>query len=105
MIFLTAIPCALTGYVAQQNLDAEWISTQAKDAMNATGIGSFFNLLNFGQIYSYHVWLMPLAVAGLVAAHVLIVRSHGIVPPFELDDERLRSAPAPAEKATSGAPS
>jgi hypothetical protein len=33
--FLVAIPCALTGYVSQQNFDAEWISTQAKDAMNA----------------------------------------------------------------------
>ena len=42
--FLVAIPCALTGYVSQQNFDAQWISTQAKDAMNAAGIGSFFNL-------------------------------------------------------------
>jgi hypothetical protein len=30
--FLVAIPCALTGYVSQQNFDAQWISTQAKDA-------------------------------------------------------------------------
>ena len=57
--FLVAIPCALTGYVSQQNFDAQWISTQAKDAMNSVGIGSFFNLLNFGQMYSYHVFLLP----------------------------------------------
>ena len=62
--FLVAIPCALTGYVSQQNFDAQWISTQAKDAMNAAGIGSFFNLLNFGQMYSYHVLLLPAAVVG-----------------------------------------
>ena len=37
--FLIAIPCALTGYVSQQNFDAQWISTQAKDAMNSAGIG------------------------------------------------------------------
>ena len=60
--FVVAIPCALTGYVSQQNFDAQWISTQAKDAMNAAGIGSFFNLLNFGQMYSYHVLLLPAAV-------------------------------------------
>jgi ubiquinol-cytochrome c reductase cytochrome b subunit len=83
--FLVAIPCALTGYVSQQNFDAEWISTQAKDAMNATGIGAFFNLLNFGQMYSYHVLLLPLAVVALVTAHILLVRRHGVVPPFELD--------------------
>jgi len=83
--FLVAIPCALTGYVSQQNFDAQWISTQAKDAMNSMGVGSFFNLMNFGQMYSYHVFLLPLAVVGLVGAHVLLVRRHGIVPPFRLD--------------------
>ncbi len=81
--FLVAIPCALTGYVSQSNFDAQWISTQAKDAMNSAGIGSFFNLLNFGQMYGYHVFLLPLAVVGLVVAHVLLVRRHGVVPPLE----------------------
>jgi ubiquinol-cytochrome c reductase cytochrome b subunit len=81
--FLVAIPCALTGYVAQQNFDAQWISTQAKDAMNSAGIGSFFNLLNFGQIYGYHVFLLPALVVLLVLGHVLLVRRHGVVPPLE----------------------
>jgi quinol-cytochrome oxidoreductase complex cytochrome b subunit len=88
--FVVAIPAALTGYVSQQNFDAQWISTQAKDAMNAAGIGSFFNLTNFGQMYSYHVLLLPLAVIALVAAHVLLVRKHGIVPPFQLTASERR---------------
>ncbi len=99
IVFLVAIPCALTGYVAQQNLDAQWISTQAKDAMNATGIGSFFNLLNFGQMYSWHIWILPMAIAGLVAVHVLLVRHHGIVPPFKLDDDRLHDKVAKGTEA------
>ncbi len=82
--FLIAVPCALTGYVSQQNFDAQWISTQAKDAMNSVGVGAFFNLTNFGQMYSYHVLLLPAAVVALVIAHVLLVRRHGVVPPFEL---------------------
>ncbi len=82
--FLVAVPCALTGYVSQQNFDAQWISTQAKDAFNSVGIGAFFNLTNFGQMYSYHVFLLPVAVVALVIAHVLLVRKHGVVPPFEL---------------------
>ena len=53
--------------------------------MNSVGVGSFFNLTNFGQMYSYHVLLLPVAVIALVAAHVLLVRRHGVVPPFELD--------------------
>ncbi|HXD68140.1 MAG TPA: cytochrome b N-terminal domain-containing protein [Solirubrobacteraceae bacterium] len=81
--FVVAIPCALTGYVSQQNFDAQWISTQAKDGMNAVGVGAFFNVTNFGQMYSYHVLLLPLAVVALVVAHILLVRKHGIVPPFQ----------------------
>jgi len=92
--FLIAIPTALTGYVSQQNFDAQWISTQSKDAMNATGIGAFFNVTNFGQMYSYHVFLLPLAVTALVTAHVLLVRRHGVVPPFELGG-RAGGAPPP----------
>jgi ubiquinol-cytochrome c reductase cytochrome b subunit len=97
--FLVAIPCALTGYVSQQNFDAQWISTQAKDAMNSVGIGAFFNLMDFGQMYSYHIFLLPVAVVVLVVAHVLLVRRHGIVPPFTLDERKLILAAA----ATDGA--
>jgi quinol-cytochrome oxidoreductase complex cytochrome b subunit len=30
------------------------------------------------------VFLLPLAVVGLVVAHILLVRKHGIVPPFHV---------------------
>jgi quinol-cytochrome oxidoreductase complex cytochrome b subunit len=92
--FLVAVPCALTGYVSQQNYDAQWISSQAKDAMNAVGVGAFFNLMNFGQMYSYHVFLLPVLVVALVAAHVLLVRKHGVVPPFQLDAPRIATTAA-----------
>ena len=97
--FLVAIPCALTGYVSQQNFDSQWISTQAKDAMNAVGIGAFFNLLDFGQMYSWHIFLLPMAVVALVAAHVLLVRKHGIVPPFILDGHEQVLAAAASDGA------
>jgi ubiquinol-cytochrome c reductase cytochrome b subunit len=82
--FVVAVPAALTGYVSQQNFDSQWISTQAKDGLNAAGVGAFFNVTNFGQMYSYHVFLLPVAVVAIVVAHVLLVRRHGIVPPFAL---------------------
>jgi len=96
--FLVAVPCALTGYVSQQNFDAQWISTQAKDGLNSVGVGAFFNVTNFGQMYSYHVLLLPLAVVALVASHVLLVRRHGVVPPID-----IRSRIVPAAPATPGA--
>jgi quinol-cytochrome oxidoreductase complex cytochrome b subunit len=53
--------------------------------MNSVGVGAFFNLTNFGQMYSWHVLLLPIAVVLLVGAHVLLVRRNGVVPPFELE--------------------
>jgi len=84
--FLIAIAAAFTGYVSQQNFDSQWIATQAKDGLNSTGIGAFFNVLNFGQMYTYHVLLLPVVVIALVSAHILLVRRTGIVPPLPLPE-------------------
>jgi ubiquinol-cytochrome c reductase cytochrome b subunit len=46
------------------------------------GIGAFFNVLDFGQMFTWHVVLFPLALVGLVVMHVLLVRLRGVVPPF-----------------------
>jgi ubiquinol-cytochrome c reductase cytochrome b subunit len=92
--FLVAIPAAFTGYLSQQNFDSQWISTQAKDAVNSIGVGAFFNVLNFGQMYSWHIWLLPIAVLVLVAWHVLLVRRNGVVPPLDIDDKLRRAGTA-----------
>ena len=83
VLFLASIVTALTGYVSQTNFDSQWISTQAKDAVNASGGGAFFNLLDPGQMLMWHIVLMPLVLVMLVGVHVLLVRAKGVVPPFE----------------------
>ncbi len=35
---------------------------QAKDGLNASGAGAFFNVLDFGQMLLWHVVLLPLIV-------------------------------------------
>lgn len=82
---------ALTGYLIQQNFESQWIATQAKDGLNAIGVGAYFNVMNFGQMLLWHVALLPLAVGLIVLAHVLLVRRHGVVPPIE---RRGRSEPS-----------
>jgi ubiquinol-cytochrome c reductase cytochrome b subunit len=47
---------------------------------------------NFGQMYSWHVLLLPIAVVAVVTAHVLLVRKHGVVPPFDLEERRAALA-------------
>ena len=80
--FVASIVECFTGYVSQQNFDSQWISTSGKDAINATGLGGFFNLLNFGQMLLWHVVLLPVVLVALVGAHVLLVRVRGVAHPL-----------------------
>ena len=81
--FVASILAGFTGYVSQTNFDSQWISTQAKDGINATGGGAFFNVLNLGQMLMWHIVLMPLIAVILTVIHVILVRIKGVVPPFE----------------------
>ena len=73
----------MTGYLAQTNWDAQWIAVQAKDAMNAIGIGSFFNTMNTGQILTIHTAVLPACIVVLVGIHLILVRRDGPVKPME----------------------
>jgi quinol-cytochrome oxidoreductase complex cytochrome b subunit len=81
--FFVSIGAGFTGYVSQSNFDSQWISTQAKDGINATGAGAYFNVLNMGQMLMWHIVLLPIGAILLTGMHVLMVRIKGVVPPFE----------------------
>ena len=80
--FVVSITTGFTGYVSQQNFDSQWIGTQAKDGLNAAGIGAFFNVLNFGQMLMWHILLLPAALGFLIVVHILMVRRLGVAPPL-----------------------
>jgi hypothetical protein len=82
--FFVGVVAAFTGYLSQQNFDSQWIAINAKDALNASGAGALFNVLNFGQMYGLHIVLMPAAITGLVVIHILLVRMRGVVRPIEV---------------------
>ena len=81
--FAVSIGAAFTGYLLQTNFESQWISFEAKDALNAAGIGAWFNVANLGQMFTWHVVLLPLGVAAIVALHVILVRMHGVVSPID----------------------
>ncbi len=83
VVFAVSVVAAFTGYLSQQNFDAQWIAVNAKDATNAAGIGAFFNVLNFGQMYGVHVMLFPILVTTLVVLHIVQVRMRGVVRPIQ----------------------
>jgi quinol-cytochrome oxidoreductase complex cytochrome b subunit len=87
VIFAASVVTAFTGYLAQQNFASQWVAVNAKDAINSTGAGAFFNVLNFGQMYGLHVMLFPVLVTILVAVHVVQIRSRGLVKPIDLGGE------------------
>jgi len=95
-----------SGYVAQQNFDSQWISTSGKDAFNSVGVGSFFNVMNFGQMLMWHIVLLPIVLIAIVGGHVLLVRMRGVVHPIDADTAQVtgsgrarRRALARAERA------
>ncbi len=90
--FLASVGTAFTGYLSQQNFDSQWISTQAKDGLNAAGVGSLFNVLDFGQMLMWHIVLLPLVAVIIVAIHVLMVRLRGVVHPFPPKGARTHPA-------------
>jgi ubiquinol-cytochrome c reductase cytochrome b subunit len=83
LAFATAVVTALTGFVALQDFEGQWIAIQAKDALNSSGAGAFLNLLDAGQVLTLHVVVLPLIVVGFVALHLLWVRKHGICAPYD----------------------
>ncbi len=94
--FVTSVATAFTGYLSQQNFASQWIASQAKDGLNSVGIGAFFNVLDFGQMFTWHVVLLPLALTALVVVHLLLVRKHGVAPPLP-----SRGSPASGRTAAS----
>jgi ubiquinol-cytochrome c reductase cytochrome b subunit len=97
VIFAFSIVAAFTGFVSQQNFDGQWIAVNAKDATNSFGIGSFFNVLNYGQMYGLHIVLLPVMVVTLIAVHLILVRMRGVVLPI---DHKQSDQPSDQETAS-----
>ena len=80
--FVASVVECFSGYLSQQNFDAQWISASGKDAFNPVGIGAFFNIMNFGQMLTWHIVLIPIVLVALIGAHVLLVRVRGVSHPL-----------------------
>jgi hypothetical protein len=96
LAFFGSLGTAFTGYLIQTNFDAQWISTQAKDGLNAAGVGAYFNVMNVGQMVLWHVSFLPLVVGVIVGLHLLLVRRRGVVPPIGAESPRPVEAPTAA---------
>jgi quinol-cytochrome oxidoreductase complex cytochrome b subunit len=87
LAFVVSIGTAFTGYLSQSNFDSQWIAVSAKDAINAVGVGAFFNVLNFGQMYGFHILVLPVILIAVVVLHIVLVRLRGVVRPYPVKGE------------------
>ena len=88
--FMASVVACFTGYLSQQNFDAQWISANGKDAFNSLGVGAFFNLMNVGQMLLWHIVLVPIVLLAIVVVHVLLVRVRGVSHPLPVTRVRGR---------------
>src|SRR6478735_8197853 len=95
LAFFGSLGTAFTGYLIQTNFDSQWISTQAKDGLNAAGIGAYFNVMNLGQMMLWHVSLLPLVVGAIVTVHLVLVRRRGVAPPIGATDPTASGSQEP----------
>jgi len=81
---------AFTGYLSAANWSSQWHAVEAKDAMNAMGIGGFFFPTNYTQVLTLHVAVFPAVVVVLVVIHVLFIRHEGPVHPYPSKGEKAK---------------
>ena len=79
--FIVAIPTAFTGFLINGDLYSQWNAVQAKDGLNALGLG-WVNLTNAGQMFGMHVVVLPLVLTAIIALHITRVRTKSVVPPY-----------------------
>jgi quinol-cytochrome oxidoreductase complex cytochrome b subunit len=96
-----AIFAGLTGFLLQTSWDSQWIAVQAKDAMNAIGIGGWFNTLNTGQMLTIHVAVVPTVAVIFIGIHLFLVRRDSPVKPI---DGKAGKAGAAVGAGNAGAP-
>ena len=82
--FLGSIGTAFTGYLSQTNFDSQWIADPGQGRpQRGRHRRRSSTSSNPGQMLLWHVVLLPLVLGVLIVAARVLVRRHGVVPPFD----------------------
>jgi ubiquinol-cytochrome c reductase cytochrome b subunit len=82
---------ALTGYLLPWDQKGYWATQVATGIMGTVPGGEplqqviqggpEYGNLTITRFYALHVFVLPMTLAGLLAAHVSLFRRHGVTPP------------------------
>jgi ubiquinol-cytochrome c reductase cytochrome b subunit len=92
---------ALTGYLLPWDQKGYWATQVATGIMGTVPAGepvqhlvqggSQYGNLTLTRFYALHVFVLPIGLALLLAAHVSLFRRHGVTPPAKLSDDELKA--------------
>lgn len=96
---------ALTGYLLPWDQKGYWATQVATGIMGTVPGGeplqqvvqggAEYGNLTLTRFYALHVFVLPITLAGLLAAHVSLFRRHGVTPPARLGEEELKAKVQP----------
>lgn len=90
---------ALTGYLLPWDQKGYWATQVATGIMGSVPGGEpmqqfvqggpEYGNFTLTRFFALHVFVLPLALAGLLGLHLILFRKHGVTPPADLSDEEL----------------
>jgi ubiquinol-cytochrome c reductase cytochrome b subunit len=94
LLLLVILGFALSGYLLPWDQKAYWATTVTINVARSTPIageyiasvmrgGPDLGALTLGRWFSAHVLLLPIVLVALIAAHIALMRKHGISGPLE----------------------
>jgi ubiquinol-cytochrome c reductase cytochrome b subunit len=96
---------ALTGYLLPWDQKGYWATQVATGIMGSVPGGEplqqviqggpEYGNLTITRFYALHVFVLPLTLAGLLAAHMALFRRHGVTPPARLSEAELKRKTQP----------
>ncbi|MGB1013232.1 MAG: cytochrome b N-terminal domain-containing protein, partial [Nannocystaceae bacterium] len=96
---------ALTGYLLPWDQKGYWATQVATGIMGSVpGGGPMQQLVQGGteygnltitRFFAIHVFVLPMALAGLLGLHLWVFRKHGVTPPAEMSPEELERKTQP----------
>jgi ubiquinol-cytochrome c reductase cytochrome b subunit len=94
LMLLVILGFALSGYLLPWDQKAYWATTVTINVARGTPLigdsianvmrgGSDLGALTLGRWFSAHVFLLPMTLVALIAAHIALMRKHGISGPMK----------------------
>jgi hypothetical protein len=84
-IFCLALITTEFGYGLRGDFDSQYRAVSGADFWNGSYLGHWLNPLNYMQVFSLHVIIIPLSIFLLFLGHYLLERTYGISKPYRAD--------------------